>query len=193
MEILPVAVLLLSLERFFYILLCRQPGRFAALCRIPWSRRRFDPVLGVEFMFYFFKAVQLMVVVGWCFAFGGRFWPPAAGSMDITVGALLIGSGQVLSLAAFHRLGRIGVFYGGQFGYPVKWHSGFPFSWFQHPQYVGAVASIWGTMLILRYPAHDWIVLPVIETIYYWLGARLESYRHVTVPVRETAMTQENS
>jgi hypothetical protein len=84
-------------------------------------------------MFYFFKAVQLIVVVGWCFAFGGRFWPPAAGSIDITVGTLLIGSGQLLSLAAFQRLGRIGVFYGGQFGYSVKWHSGFPFSWFQHP------------------------------------------------------------
>jgi hypothetical protein len=47
-------------------------------------------------------------------------------------------------------------------------------------------------MLILRYPAHDWIVLPVIETIYYWLGARLESYRHVALPVRDTAMNQEN-
>lgn len=178
MEVLPAAIVLLSVERFFYIWLCREPARFAAWCRMPWSGRRFDPVLGVEVMFYVFKAVQLFVVIWWCFAFGGRFWPPAAGSMAIIVGTLLLGSGQLLSLAAFHRLGQIGVFYGGQFGNPVTWQSGFPFSWFDHPQYVGAVASIWGTMLILRYPAPDWIVLPMIATIYYWLGARLESYRH---------------
>ena len=178
MEILPGAVVLLSLERFFYIWLCREPWRFAEWCRIPWSKRPFDPVLGVEALFYVFKAVQLIVVIWWCFAFGGRIWPPVVEPMAITIGALLLASGQLLSAVAFRRLGRIGVFYGGQFGYPVQWQREFPFSWFRHPQYVAGVASIWGAMMILRYPAPDWIVLPIIQTIYYWLGARLESYRH---------------
>ena len=191
MEVLPCAVVLLSLERFFYIWLCREPEHFAAWCRIPWSGRPFDPVLAVEVLFYFFKAVQLVVIIWWCFAFAGRVFPVTAGPLEITVGALLLAFGQLLSLAAFHRLGRIGVFYGGQFGWPVKWQHGFPFSWFQHPQYVGAVASMWGTMLILRYPAPDWVVVPAIVTVYYWLGSRLESYRH-RQPVRNTAMASEN-
>ena len=191
MEVLPCAIVLLSLERFFYIWLCREPGRFADLCRIPWSGRPFTPVLAVELLFYVFKAVQLIVILWWCLAFGGRVFPVDAGALEITVGALLLASGQLLSLAAFHRLGRIGVFYGGQFGWPVKWQAGFPFSWFEHPQYVGAVASMWGALLILRYPGPDWIVLPTIVTIYYWLGSRLESYRH-TEPVRDAAVASEN-
>ncbi len=191
MEILPGAVVLLSLERFFYIWLCRDPGRFVAWCRVPWSKRPFDPVVGVEALFYVFKAVQLIVIIWWCFAFGGRIWPSAAGPVATAIGAVLLAGGQLLNAAAFHRLGRISVFYGGQFGHPVPWQSGFPFSWFRHPQYVAGVASIWGAMLILRYPEPDWIGLPLIETIYYWLGARLESYRHAQ-PVREGALAPEN-
>jgi methylene-fatty-acyl-phospholipid synthase len=190
-EVLPGAVVLLSLERFFYLWLCRDPGRFAAWCRVPWSKQPFDPVLGVEALFYVFKALLLIVIIWWCFAFGGRIWPPAAGPVAITIGAMLVLCGQVLNAAAFHRLGRISVFYGGQFGHPVRWQTDFPFSWFRHPQYVAGIASIWGVMLILRYPAPDWIGLPMIETIYYWLGARLESYRHAA-PVREAAVASEN-
>ena len=191
MEVLPAAVVLLSLERFFYIWLCRDPARFASWCRVPWSGRPFDPILAVEVFFYLFKAIQLFVVIWWCLAFGGRVFPVAAGPVEVTIGAVLLASGQLLSLAAFHRLGRITVFYGGQFGLPVRWQTGFPFSWFQHPQYVGAVASMWGTLLILRYPAPDWVILPMIETIYYWLGARLETYQHAA-PVRDAAMAPEN-
>jgi methylene-fatty-acyl-phospholipid synthase len=190
-EVLPGAIVLLSLERFFYIFLCRDPGRFAEWCRVPWSKRPFDPVLGVQALFYVFKAVQVLVIVWWCFAFGGRFWPPAAGPLAISIGTMLLVSGQLLNAVAFRRLGRIGAFYGGQFGHPVPWHTGFPFSWFRHPQYVAGVASIWGAMLILRYPEPDWIGLPLIETIYYWLGARLESYRHAQ-PVREGTLAPEN-
>ena len=191
MEILPGAVVLLSLERFFYIWLCRDPGHFVSLCRMPWSKRPFDPVRGVEALFYVFKAVQLIVIIWWCFAFGGRLWPPTAGPVAIAIGAVVLALGQLLNAAAFYRLGRISVFYGGQFGHPVPWQSGFPFSWFRHPQYVAGVASIWGAMLILRYPAPDWIVLPLLETLYYWLGARLESYRHAE-PVRDAALASEN-
>jgi hypothetical protein len=53
------------------------------------------------------------------------------------------------------------------------------------------VASIWRALLILRYPAPDWIVLPLLETFYYWLGTRLESYRHAEL-VREGELASEN-
>ena len=45
------------------------------------------------------------------------------------------------------------------------------------PQYVGTVLSIWGFFLVMRFPHDDWLVLPVLETIYYTLGARLERER----------------
>jgi hypothetical protein len=44
-----------------------------------------------------------------------------------------------------------------------------------HPQYVGAVLTIWGVFLIVRFPHGDWLVLPALETVYYALGARFES------------------
>ena len=90
------------------------------------------------------------------------------------VGGLLIVAGQLLNLSVFYRLGRVGVFYGGRFGHAVPWTDDFPFSVFAHPQYVGAVTSIWGFFLVMRFPHGDWYVLPVLETVYYALGARLE-------------------
>lgn len=45
----------------------------------------------------------------------------------------------------------------------------------RHPQYVGAVLSIWGFFILLRYPEpDDWVTLPLLETAYYALGARFE-------------------
>src|SRR5262249_47877308 len=83
-------------------------------------------------------------------------------------------AGQALSVGVFWRLGRTGVFYGGQFGLRLPWSEGFPFSWFKHPQYVGAVLSIWGFFLMMRFPSVDWWILPALETAYYVAGARLE-------------------
>jgi phosphatidyl-N-methylethanolamine N-methyltransferase len=34
--------------------------------------------------------------------------------------------------------------------------------------------TIWGVFLIARFPNPDWFVLPVLETAYYAIGARLE-------------------
>jgi len=171
------AALLLSLERFFYVWLCESPRSFVRLCRNPWSKAALDPVDVVEVLFGAFKMLQAGVFVWWCLVFGrGQLFPLAAGPAAILSGALLITGGQALILIAFRRLGRLTAFYGGQFGRPVRWNSGFPFSWFRHPQYVGAVASIWGVMLIFRFPAPDWWWLPALQTIYYGLGARLERY-----------------
>jgi methylene-fatty-acyl-phospholipid synthase len=73
------------------------------------------------------------------------------------------------------KLGNEGVFYGNRFGRTVEWQSGFPFSLHPHPQYLGAALSVWGFMLAMRYPEPDWLVLPLISTVYYVFGARLES------------------
>jgi methylene-fatty-acyl-phospholipid synthase len=88
--------------------------------------------------------------------------------------ALLVIVGQALNVSVFYRLGSEGVFYGRRFGRPVSWIRAFPFSWTDHPQYVGTVLTIWGVFLFMRFPNPDWIVLPALETVYYALGARFE-------------------
>jgi len=85
----------------------------------------------------------------------------------------LIG-GQILNISVFYRLGKVGVFYGNKFGYPTSWVRKFPFSCLRHPQYIGALLSIWGFFLVMRSPQDDWYILPALETLYYVLGAYWE-------------------
>ena len=70
--------------------------------------------------------------------------------------------------------GNNGVFYGNRFGYETHWVKDFPFSLLKHPQYVGAVLSIWGFFIAMRFPRPDWYLLPCLETVYYFLGAYFE-------------------
>ncbi len=94
--------------------------------------------------------------------------------MSFSVGMGLIVFGQILNLSVFYRLGKTGVFYGNRFGHQIPWCRRFPFSWFKHPQYVGALLSIWGFFLVMRFPHDDWYLLPALETVYYVLGAHFE-------------------
>ena len=82
--------------------------------------------------------------------------------------------GQILNISVFYRLGKVGVFYGNKFGYPTSWVRKFPFSCLRHPQYIGALLSIWGFFLVMRSPQDDWYILPALETLYYVLGAYWE-------------------
>ena len=78
-------------------------------------------------------------------------------------------------MSVFNRLGKVGVFYGNQVrATTVSWCRRFPFTWFEHPQYVGTVLAIWGFFFLMRFPAPDWILVPLLESVYYAAGARLE-------------------
>jgi phosphatidyl-N-methylethanolamine N-methyltransferase len=127
----------------------------------------------VQWLFLAFKVVQVGVFVGWCAGRGGGF-PPFHPAVWIGGGLLLL-VGQTLNGLVFHRLGRVGMFFGDRFGYRVPWCRAFPFSVLGHPQYVGAVLSIWGFFLVARFPHHDWFAIPLVETVLYVIGACLES------------------
>jgi methylene-fatty-acyl-phospholipid synthase len=92
----------------------------------------------------------------------------------LTVGTILVIAGQTLNLGVFYRLGTLGVFYGNCFGHEIRWCREFPFSVLDHPQYVGAVTSIWGFFIAARYASPDWYLLPLLESVYYGIGALLE-------------------
>lgn len=168
------AAFLLGLERACYAWAWRRPEGFRTFCRRLMPE--VSPVAALERFFYGFKLIQAGVFVGWWWWFGGgTLWPERPTAVTLGVGVALIAVGQFLNAAVFHRLGRVGVFYGNRFGHTVPWCTGFPFSVLRHPQYVGTVLSIWGLFVIMRFPASDWLVVPLLETLYYVAGSRLES------------------
>lgn len=167
-----VPAVLLALERAAYAWIYRQPAAFVALCARVELR---DPIDALQRLFMVFKLLQLAVFVAWCWQFGSETgWPSNWAAPAGWLGLALIGVGQTLNVAVFLRLGRTGVFYGNRLGRKVEWSSDFPFSLLDHPQYVGAVLSIWGFFMLLRHPHPDWFALPLLETAYYALGALAE-------------------
>jgi methylene-fatty-acyl-phospholipid synthase len=169
-----VVGLSLGLERVTYAWVWHRPKAFAELCaRAPFAALQ-SPVDALHYLFWGFKVLQVFLFLAWCWFWGdGSLWPDTPGLMTV-VGLALIGSGQVLNLGVFHRLGKNGVFYGNRFGYAVPWCSRFPFSVLRHPQYVGTVLSIWGFFLMMRFPHRDWAMLPLLETAYYAAGGYVE-------------------
>jgi len=169
------AAALLSLERICYLRIWRNPEAFRASCmRAPVIHAR-EPVNALRYLFYGFKLLQCAVFIGWCYIHGdGQLVALAGGRFANLLGAALIMIGQLLNLSVFYRLGNVGVFYGNKFGYPVPWNPKFPFSIIDHPQYVGALLTIWGFFLVARFPHDDWYFLPLLETAYYFAGAYFE-------------------
>jgi len=166
---------LLSVERICYLWIWRKAAAFRYWSARPIWARFGTPVDVLAVLFCGFKVLQLAVFLGWCYVHGdGTLWPLNATITWLTAGALLIAIGQSLNVGVFYRLGKVGVFYGNKFGYRVPWQEGFPFSFFKHPQYVGAVLSIWGFFLLMRFPHEDWYLIPALESVYYGVGAYLE-------------------
>lgn len=177
MTLFAVAAVLLSFERMFYIWVSRRPDSLApAVETLSAGGIAADRVDVLRWAFYAFKTLQVAVFIWWCVVFGqGQAWAPPAPPV-LAAAAALMSIGQFLNLSVFYRLGTVGVFYGAHFGYAVPWTHAFPFSfpWLKHPQYFGTVLSIWGLFLAARYPSPDWWALPLVETVYYGIGARLE-------------------
>jgi len=171
-----VAAVLLSLERTCYVWIARAPDSFRRWCARPLVARLGEPVALVRELFVGFKLLQILVFVGWCCVHGdGGLLADDGGVMALAAGGAAILVGQFLNGLVFYRLGRIAVFFGDRLGYDVVWCREFPFSVMRHPQYVGAVLTIWGVFLAARFPHDDWFLLPALETAYYAVGAVLEN------------------
>ena len=167
------AAILLAFERIAYVWVWRYPRSFTALCA-PFSAEVQAPVVILERMFNCFKVIQISVFLAWFYFHPNQPLWMSGNFVPLTAGATLLLIGQVLNLSVFYRLGSVGVFYGNRFGYEVPWCTEFPFSLMDHPQYVGALLSIWGLFLALQYPHPDWYAIPALETLYYSLGGYLE-------------------
>ena len=57
---------------------------------------------------------------------------------------------QMLNTAVYRSLGQAGTYYGIKFGKKVAWRRSFPFNLgIRHPQYVGAVMTIWACIVLV--------------------------------------------
>jgi methylene-fatty-acyl-phospholipid synthase len=183
---LAASAVLLSPERIVYVLIWRAPDAFARACRAIFPDG-VDPVNVLAGLFVSFKLLQFAVFGAWCLFHGDGLRPASTAAGVTGAGIALLALGQVLNFSVFARLGRAGVFYGNRLGRHIEWREGFPFSWFRHPQYLGTVMSIWGFFVLMRYPAPDWMALPLLETLYYIVGAYCEENRPVERVVRASA------
>ena len=170
---LAAAAALLSVERATYVVIARWPAWFRAVCAREPVARLGNPVAIVERLFYAFKLVQAGVFFAW-WAAHGSLVPTATPLGPRGLALVTIVLGQALNAAVFYRLGRVGAFFGDRLGYRTAWCEGFPFSVMAHPQYVGAVLTIWGLFLLMRFPDDDWFLIPTVETVLYGAGALLE-------------------
>jgi hypothetical protein len=170
-----ISAILLSMERICYAWVWHRADSFRLLCSHPTIAVLGEPVDVLKDLFFVFKVVQISVFIGWCMIFGeGVISLPGGNPWSLAAGLTFIVAGQALNISVFYRLGKIGVFYGAKLGYNIAWCNKFPFCIIRHPQYIGTLTSIWGLFLVMRFPHNDWIILPLIETVYYGLGALVE-------------------
>lgn len=169
------ATVLLSLERICYLWIWQRPAAFRYWCARPTWAWIGEPVDVLCVFFCAFKILQVLVFLSWCLIHGnGSILPVPGNPVYLAFGSALIIGGQILNVAVFYRLGKVGVFYGNKLGHRVAWSRKFPFSCLAHPQYFGALLSIWGFFLFMRAPHADWYILPLLETLYYSAGAYWE-------------------
>jgi methylene-fatty-acyl-phospholipid synthase len=170
-----LAAILLSIERIAYIWAWRYPESFREFCERAPGGLLDEPITALRRLFYVFKAIQISVFLARCYHFGnGSLVFGRESALPVAAGAILLVVGQTLNLGVFYRLGTVGVFYGNRFGRDLPWCDEFPFSMLNHPQYTGALISIWGFFIATCFPRPDWFLLPLLETLYYCVGALLE-------------------
>lgn len=91
--------------------------------------------------------------------------------------ALLAAAGQALNVGIYRAIGKEGVYYGCRLGAHVPWHDGFPFNVVRHPQYVGAVFSIWAVVSLVFRTTHVGLLgVATFWTCLYAFTALVEDY-----------------
>jgi len=117
-----------DLRGICYLWIWHSPERFRAWCANTALRSvAAEPVDVLQLLFWLFKVLQCAVFVGWCFIYGdGSLWPASPALFNLGLGAALMAAGQALNVSVFHRLGKIGVFYGNKLGYRIPWSRKFP-------------------------------------------------------------------
>jgi methylene-fatty-acyl-phospholipid synthase len=163
----------LSLERLFYGVVWHRPKAVAKLAK-ELNKEGQEPefILSAVSMF---KLVQIAVFGAWYYLHFGVGVPPNMPTVPVALLSLAaLAWGQVLNLFVWYRIGTNGVCYGIKYGRSVPWCTQFPYSVMQHPQYTGAILTVWGMFGLLASSApKDWFAIPLMETGLYVLSMRV--------------------
>ena len=132
------------------------------------------------------KMIQAACVVAWF-----RLYSPdsltvssvlAQPAWRLVLGVAGVAFGQCLNVAIYAAIGRNGVYYGSRLGAPLgPWCSGFPFNIpvvGRHPQYTGALLSLWGGVLLTSddsATAAGFPTIAVLWTIIYIITGIVEN------------------
>ena len=145
---------MISGSHILYALIWYYPKKFTAL--VKKAPLKF---FGVHAVAVFGKLVLLwkMLQQVALFAFVSKASLPTLWALFVAnapvqwaIAAALFFAGQVLNVAIYLAIGEDGVYYGFKLGRKVPWSTAFPFNaGYRHPQYVGAVLSQLGVLLIV--------------------------------------------
>jgi len=155
---------LLSLERLMYGVVWKKPQTVSKAAQLVGMKQK-EP----EMIFNFvrgFKLVQMYVFGTWYWTHYGTNLPSLSWTQFL-IGVPLLLFGQILNFMVWYRIGIEGVCYGCKFGRDIPWCTQFPYSHFSHPQYLGAILTVWGMFVFSWNDCPDWYILPVMETMLY--------------------------
>eukprot|EP00301_Raphidiophrys_heterophryoidea_P011807 c18016_g1_i1.p1 GENE.c18016_g1_i1~~c18016_g1_i1.p1 ORF type:complete len:278 (+),score=45.01 c18016_g1_i1:46-834(+) len=167
---------LLSLQNLSYSFVWIRPQVFTQFCKRNKLGQPVDVMLAI---FLANKVIQHTVPFAWYASVA-----PIPSLFDLTAyqigtGFQFIVLGQVLNIAIYRAIGKVGVYYGTRLGRQVPWVSGFPFNLISHPQYCGVVLTVFGLVVLLFTPAHcenGLFGLFVVQTTLYVIMGLVEQY-----------------
>lgn len=136
------------------------------------------PVATFANLAYALKGVQFATVVYWWMqTHQGVFEWKDTNVVQVLLAAALLASGQALNVGIYRAIGKPGVYYGCRLGETVPWHDGFPFNVVRHPQYVGAVLTVWGMVSLVFRVLHPGLLgVATFWTGLYTVTALIEDY-----------------
>ena len=132
------------------------------------------------------KMVQAACVVAWFRLYSPDSLTPsgvlAQPPWRLVLGGAGLLFGQCLNVAIYAAIGRNGVYYGSRLGAPLgQWCTGFPFNIpvvGRHPQYTGALLSLWGGVLLTADDSATAAGFPqvaILWTIFYIITGIVEN------------------
>lgn len=175
----------LSIPHILYYSIWTNPRRFQALYKTDVAIRKESGTKSLRVTEFFMmiatslKCIQMLVIITFIKKLTGSFLPPFNFNFSKLVAVVLLGVGQSLNAGIYNAIGVDGVYYGVRLGYKIPWYKGFPFEFLgfpiYHPQYIGAVLSIWGLAFFFELQAFPMaLYLFTTWTFYYIITAIVE-------------------
>jgi methylene-fatty-acyl-phospholipid synthase len=170
---------LLSLQNLSYTFVWIRPKLFSQICKRPPFNKLGTPVDAMVAVFFANKVIQFVAPFLWYASVA-----PLPSLSDLTwyqfgTAIQFIVIGQILNVAIYQAIGKVGVYYGTRLGRHVPWVDGFPFNLINHPQYCGVVLSAFGICVLAYSTPHiqaGLFGLFVVQVALYVIMGLVEHY-----------------